>query len=286
MIERAPAKTNLWLQVLGKREDGFHEIRTRMVPLSLADQLTLEWTGEDRIDFTCSDPALPTGEENLVVRAVRAMEQRMTRRFGIRIHLEKRIPVGAGLGGGSSDAAAVLRAINRMGRFDLSREELAELAATLGSDVPFFVYESACDIGGRGEEVTVLEESVVPRLPIALIKPGFAISAGWAYRSLAGAREYRLPPNVAQVCPWGRMENDLETPVLVKFPLLADMKAWLLQQAEVRAALLSGSGSTMLAILRHFDEGEPLLKRAREEFGAETWTFAGTTGWGERSGDA
>lgn len=276
MIVSAPAKTNLWLRVLDQRPDGFHDIETRMVNLSLADEVSLSWTKGEDIDFTCSDPELPTGEENLVVKAVRAMEKATDRQFGIKIHLEKKIPSGAGLGGGSSDAAAVIKAINKMGDFTLEPQALVDISATIGSDIPFFIYDQPCDVTGRGEIVTPLDREASNRLPIVLMKPGFAVSTPWAYKSLAKARE-SYPAIVPQICPWGKMENDLEYPAFMKFPLLAQMKDWLLSQREVHAALLSGSGSTVLGILRHFDAGEPLVARAKDYFGDTTWLYCGYT---------
>ncbi|MEO0415394.1 MAG: 4-(cytidine 5'-diphospho)-2-C-methyl-D-erythritol kinase, partial [Verrucomicrobiota bacterium] len=168
----ARAKTNLWLRIVGKREDGFHDIETRMVHLSLADQLTLEWTSNDFVEFTCSDSSLPTDEENLVVKAVRVLEQHTGKKFGIQIHLDKNIPSGAGLGGGSSDAAAVLIAINEMAALDLSDDTLAGLGAQIGSDIPFFVYRKTCDCSGRGEIVRPTADSGKEvGLPIVLLKP-------------------------------------------------------------------------------------------------------------------
>ena len=121
------------------REDGFHDIRTRMVCLSLADQLKLAWRDDDQVVLKCSDPTLPTGEENLVVMAVRALEKHTGKVFALTIELEKNIPSGAGLGGGSSDAAAVIRAINEMAKLNLSEAKMSEIAATIGSDIPFFM---------------------------------------------------------------------------------------------------------------------------------------------------
>ena len=149
----APAKINLSLRILGKRDDGFHEIETRMVRLSLHDRIRLKWRDDDHVVLRCSDKSLPTGEENLVVKAVRAIEQHTGKVFSLSLDLEKHIPSGAGLGGGSSDAAAVLRAINEMAALHLPEAELAAVGATIGSDIPFFVYDRTCDCRGRGEIV-------------------------------------------------------------------------------------------------------------------------------------
>jgi 4-diphosphocytidyl-2-C-methyl-D-erythritol kinase len=272
----APAKTNLWLRVLGKREDGFHEIETRMVSLSLVDRLKLKWREDDQLVLRCSDESLPTGEENLVIKAVGALEAHTGKVFAISIDLRKHIPSGAGLGGGSSDAAAVLRALNDMASLYLSEDELAKVGAEIGSDVPFFLYERPCDCRGRGEIVEPLSNEM-ESLPILLIKPGFGIAAAWAYQRFAESAEYDGFVYEGQKRDWGIMENHLERPVYEKYPVLGEMKSWLLDQEEVDAALLSGSGSTMLAILKKDASGYDLNSRALARYGENSWTFLGRT---------
>ncbi len=272
----APAKINLWLRVLGKREDGFHEIETRMVRLSLADRLRLKWREDESVELRCSDPSLPTGEDNLVIKAVRALEEHCGRGFAVSIDLEKEIPLGAGLGGGSSDAAAVLGAINEMAGLGLSEEQLAGIGSTIGSDIPFFLYGGACDCRGRGEIVEPVEERV-PSAPIVLIKPAFSISAGWAYQKFEGSSTYEGFLYEPQGSPWGEMVNDLERPVFEKYPVLGGIKTWLMGQAGVRAALMSGSGSTMLAVMEPGEAGAPLKKAATDRYGENCWTWSGRT---------
>lgn len=266
----APAKTNLWLRVLGKRDDGFHEIETRMVALSLADRLRLKWRDDDTVVLRCSDESLPAGEENLVVKAVRALEARLDKTFAVSIALTKEIPSGAGLGGGSSDAAATLLALREMASLELSDEELAEVGATIGSDIPFFIHRRPCDCRGRGEIVEPVDEEV-PELPLLLVKPAFGIAASWAYRRHAESAEYDGFTYAPQPFAGGEMVNDLERPVFEKFPALGEMKTWLLEQPEVDAALLSGSGSTMLAVLKREKGNEGLLGRVRSRYGKVTW---------------
>jgi 4-diphosphocytidyl-2-C-methyl-D-erythritol kinase len=274
----APAKTNLWLRVHGQREDGYHEIETRMVKLDLQDRIRFQWRDDDHVVLRCSDPSLPGGEDNLAVKAVRALERYTNKVFSISIDLEKNIPSGAGLGGGSSDAAAVLRAINVMGSLFLPEDELAAIGAEIGSDVPFFVYDRTCDCRGRGEIVTPVVEADAPgSLPIFLIKPGFEVSAGWAYQQYASSSEYDGFVYATQSCSWGEMVNDLERPVFEKHIVLGEMKSWLLAQPEVSAALMSGSGSTMLAILKPGIDGSALETRALERYGENSWTFLGQT---------
>lgn len=273
---QAPAKTNLWLKITGKRDDGFHGIDTRMVPLSLADQLEITSLPEKYgVSLTCNDPSLPLGPDNLVMKAVRAIEERTGRSLGARIHLEKHIPHGAGLGGGSSDAAATIRGLNQLFELGLDHSTQAEIAAGFGSDIPFFCWETVCDCQGRGEIVNPVDFAW--ELPVFLMKPAFGVPTGPAYGSWESSREIRGIPYVPQLCAWGAMVNDLERPVFQKFLLLARMKKWLLDQSEVHATILSGSGSCLLAILTRNDRGQALQERAMQTFGPSTWTWIGHT---------
>lgn len=273
----APAKINLSLRVLGRREDGFHDIETLMVPLSLADEVEVVWQSAEEssagpIEFICSDPSLPTGPENLAYRAAQVFRQAASPDLApVRITLTKLVPHGAGLGGGSSDAATVLLALDALAATGLSTERLAALAGELGSDVPFFVYRSAAVCRGRGERVEPLAFDAV--LPLLLLKPPFPVPTPWAYKRW---RDARMLPGVRyeeQTFAWGKLVNDLERPVFEKYLLLAEMKTWLLAQGEVAGALMSGSGSTVLAVLQPSGDSENLATRARERFG-DLWTCA------------
>src|SRR6266404_4409006 len=174
----APAKINLSLRILNRRPDGFHEIETFVSPVSLYDKIEIE--KQNRwIDFSCDDPTLATGDDNLVVRAAKLFFDQTKIKSGVSIQLQKKIPHGAGLGGGSSDAAAILRALSQLFETKLAREELAKLGSTIGSDVPFFLFESAAICKGRGE---IVEPTKLQRkFSILLLKPGFGVSSAWAY---------------------------------------------------------------------------------------------------------
>lgn len=274
LVAAAPAKLNLSLSILGRREDGFHALQTRMVRLSLSDRLSLVPGKEgDALRFRCSDPNLPAGEDNLVLKAVRALERRCDRELPVSIELDKRIPSGAGLGGGSSDAATTLHLINQGFELGLSTGELAEVAAEIGSDVAFFCYESCADCSGRGE---IVRPIAFPwKLPLLLVKPDFGISAAWAYKHWAESSERPSVSYVRQLCPWGVMVNDLERPVFEKYLFLARLKTWLLAQPETQGALLSGSGSTVFAVLDRNDRGRDLERRVLERFGPRIWTWVG-----------
>lgn len=265
----APAKINLSLEVRGKRADGFHEIETVMVPVSLADTLVIERAGVG-IAFTCSDATLPCDDTNLVVRAAKIFFERAKIPAAVSIHLEKKIPHGAGLGGGSSDAAATLHALDELFDTRLGTPALSALAAELGSDIPFFIYHSAAVCRGRGEVVEPF--AFAEKLPLLLIKPAFGVPTPWAYKRWADSRGVPGVSYAPQLFSWGKLVNDLERPVFEKYIFLAVLKRWLLAQPEVAGALMSGSGSTTFAVLRDESQGEALAQRARDEFGAELWT--------------
>ena len=268
----APAKVNLSLRIVRRREDGFHEIDTLMVPLALCDVLEIERRDAGGLVFSCSDLSLPTGPENLVVRAVRAFAERTGISPDVTIRLRNAIPHGAGLGGGSSDAATTLLALDGLFSTRLPVAELAALAAGIGSDVPFFIFQSAARCRGRGERV---EPCALPgNLPLLLMKPPFGVPTPWAYKQWRDSREIPAIPYGPQRFAWGELVNDLERPVFEKYLQLAEMKRWLLAQSEVAGAILSGSGSTMLAVLRQREFADALMEKAREQFGANLWFCA------------
>lgn len=265
----APAKVNLSLRVLRRREDGFHEIESLMCPLSIFDTLDLSHREEGGLEFTCDDPTIPAGDDNLVVRAAKLFCASCGFEPQLRIHLTKRIPHGAGLGGGSSDAATTLIGLNRLFETELSREVLSSMAADLGSDIPFFIYQSAAIIRGRGEFV---EPVAFPHeLPLFLIKPPFGVPTPWAYKHWKDSREVPGVRYEAQEFPWGTLVNDLERPVFEKYLFLADVKTWLLGQPEVAGALMSGSGATVFAVLREKGAAESLAANVGAEFGSNLW---------------
>jgi 4-diphosphocytidyl-2-C-methyl-D-erythritol kinase len=267
----APAKINLSFRIKGRRSDGFHEIETLMAPISLADRITIERAGDDgEIRFTRDDPSLPAGDDNLVVRAAKLFRKRANITSGIAIALEKKIPHGAGLGGGSSDAASTLLGLNELFAAGFPQDELLKLAAELGSDVPFFVVRSAAVCRGRGE--IVVPTSLATKMRLVLFKPDFGVPTSWAYSNWKESRE--LPGVDYSPQEFNRVQfvNDLERPVFEKFVLLAHLKRWLRQQLEVAVALMSGSGSTVFAVLREGAGSEELAARARSEIDATLWT--------------
>ena len=265
----AHAKINLSLKILGRCSDGFHEIETLIAPISLFDEIKIEKKPRG-IDFQCDDPSVPQGDDNLVVRAAKAFFKKTRKKDGFTIELKKKIPHGAGLGGGSSDAAATLLALNQLFEAKLSREELVKLGSTIGSDVPFFIFGSAAMCKGRGEMVTPIE--LKEKLSILLLKPDFGVSTRWAYARWQESRKIPSVSYAAQEFSGQTLINDLERSVFEKFVFLAQLKMWLLKQPEVGAALMSGSGSTIFAMMRKNADVDLIAERARKELDRELWT--------------
>ena len=267
----APAKINLSLKVLGCRRDGFHEIETFIAPISLCDEIKIEqYSGKQKIAFRCDDPSVPKGEDNLAVRAAKTFFAETKISSGVSIELKKRIPHGAGLGGGSSDAASTLLALNELFETNLPREAVAKMAGMIGSDVPFFIFQSAAVCKGRGELVspTRLRE----QFSVLLVKPEFGVPTQWAYSYWQDSEEIPGVTYGGQKFAQQSFVNDLERPVFEKFVFLAQMKMWLLNQPEVGAALMSGSGSTVFAVLRDNADADHLANCAKTELDPELWT--------------
>lgn len=269
----APAKINLSLRVLRCRSDGFHEIETLITPISLCDEIKIDrCPGKQGVVFRCDDPSVPKGEDNIVVRAANAFFEKTRITGGISIALKKRIPHGAGLGGGSSDAASTLLALNELFETNLPSEYLAEMAKMIGSDVPFFIFQSAAVCKGRGEFVSPTR--VREQLSVLLLKPEFGVPTQWAYSRWRDSREIPGVSYGVQQFNQQSFVNDLERPVFEKFVFLAQLKMWLLKQSEVGAALMSGSGSTVFAVIRDDTNIDRLATRAKAELDPKLWTCA------------
>lgn len=269
----APAKINLNLRVLGRNgATGYHDIETWMVPVTLADELRVEVREAPGIALTCSDPELDNGSGNLAWKAADLFLRETKHPCGAAIELHKHIPHGAGLGGGSSDAAAVLKALNEQAGRPLDEAALENLGARLGSDVSFFIRAQASMARGRGE---LLEPRPLPQpLDLLLIKPPFAVETAWAYRRWSEKEFCPEQWTAPQLHEGVEIFNDLERPAFAKFIILAALKQWLLEHSLVAAAAMSGSGSCLFAILRDPRGADQLAADAREEFGDTLWTAA------------
>ena len=185
LTRQSPCKVNLLLNILGRRPDGFHELESVIQPVPLFDELEFQQGGQG-VQLTCSEPALPTDSSNLVHRAASAFLQAARIAEGVSIHLRKRIPLAAGLGGGSGNAANTLVGLNHLFGHPLPADKLSQIAATLGSDVPFFLQDNPVLAAGRGERIAPLDPFPALRGVFALlVHPGFGISTAWAYQTLA-----------------------------------------------------------------------------------------------------
>lgn len=279
----SPCKVNLLLNILGKRPDGFHELETVMHPVNLCDDLTFA-RGGSGVNLTCSDPSLPVDAGNLVHRAATAFLSAANITDGVKLHLEKKIPQAAGLGGGSGNAATTLLGLNELFGSPLPAEKLSELAAALGSDIPFFLQPKPALATGRGERIEALATFPVLRGKIFfLIHPGFGISTPWAYQNLARFPEsLNGRPGRAQQLIAGlragdlsaaAMEfyNSLEAPALEKYPLLILFQEFL-RSNGADVALMSGSGSTTFAIVSGMKAAEALREKFLNKFSPSCWT--------------
>jgi 4-diphosphocytidyl-2-C-methyl-D-erythritol kinase len=286
LVLTSHCKVNLLLNILGKRTDGFHELETLFHPVALEDELRFE-TGGEGISLTCSDRSLPTDGRNLVHKAAQLFFQSSGLPPAVRIHLEKRIPHAAGLGGGSGNAATALLGLNQVFGAPLDPIRLQELAAELGSDVPFFLQTSPALGVGRGEKVAALEPfSCLIPVWIVLVRPPFGISTPWAYQELARFPELRngRPGRAAalvQALREGRLDtmasgglfNSLEGPALEKYPLLGLFQDFFRRTGSL-GTLMSGSGSTTFALFANEDSARSSLERFVEHFGQTHWTAA------------
>lgn len=267
----ARAKLNLTLSVLAREASGYHQLETLFCRLELADELEV-LTGGGGVQLTVDGPDLGPDAQNLVVRAAEAVLPRLGA-GGASIHLTKSIPVGAGLGGGSSDAAATLVALNRLHGEPLEPEELLEIGIGLGSDVPFFLADVPLALAwGRGERLLALES--LTRANVLLAVPPFAVSTADAYRRLDAARAEELPPaprlhRLAEYRTWTalapRAANDFEDVVFRDYPLLPQIKR-ALRRAGAFLALMTGSGSAVFGVFRGPEALRAGHDRLRTEF--------------------
>ena len=261
----ASAKVNLALDVLGKRPDGYHDIATVMQTVDLFDRLTLETA--PTISLETDDPALPIDERNLVVRAALLLRQAAGGEHGVRIRLRKRIPVAAGLGGGSSDAAATLWGLNRLWKLRWPVPRLVGLALELGMDVPFFLSGGSALATGRGEHVERLAGAgsyalvlVNPRTPLSTKEVYERVPIGWSAEPTGARRvvEALVTRNAARLA--ATLTNHLEAFVAPSCPLIARMKAALMA-AGALGAVMSGSGPTVFGMARSLDHARQIRQR-------------------------
>jgi 4-diphosphocytidyl-2-C-methyl-D-erythritol kinase len=273
------------LNLLGKRPDGFHELETLMHPVPVCDRLTFERKGNN-IQLTCNDPRLPTDSKNLVYRAANLFLTTANIKDGVRIHLEKNVPMAAGLGGGSGDAAVTLLALNELFAEALPKEKLFELAASLGSDIPFFLQKEPAIGTGRGEKIKTLAPfPCLGGMSIILVHPGFGISTPWAYQQMSNFPDAQngkpgRADKLAALLSKGDLAaaskefyNSLEAPALKKYPLLVLFQEFFREQGAL-TTLMSGSGSATFAVVESQQKAEKVLEAFKTKFGEKMWLAA------------
>jgi 4-diphosphocytidyl-2-C-methyl-D-erythritol kinase len=272
VVVRAPAKVNLFLEVLGKRADGYHEIATLMVAVCLFDTLEFKEEVSPQIFLQCDHPDLSTGPDNLICRAAERLRRCIGYERGVRIRLRKRIPMAAGLAGGSTDAAATLYGLNRLWRLGRTSDELAALGAELGSDVPFFFHTPAAWCTGRGEQVAPL--TLGRPLDLVLVCPSVGLSTAEVYRGVKVPEqpltgdEIRAAARAGDVEAIGqRLHNRLQSVAEELSPEVAALYRRLAGLASA-GQLMSGSGSSLFALCRNEGEARRVdraLRRGAEE---------------------
>lgn len=268
----SPAKINTILRVTGTRSDGFHTLEMVMVPLAFGDTITIssEPASQHRITLTCSDPTLACDATNLCYRAAAALQPHTKTPQSVTMHVEKRIPMGGGLGGGSGNAATVLSALNKLWGLGLSNQALGEIGVTLGADVPFFCHGVPAICEGIGEVITPLTR--FPKLSILLVNPGFNLSTPSIYK----AYDLQLtPPKARGSCPQlfeglqevaATLENDLQDVAEKIHPIIRSIRNELIEQGAV-AAQMSGSGPTVFGIFENEKKAQQVATRiARPEW--------------------
>lgn len=276
----SPAKINVFLRIVGKRPDGFHEIESIMLPLDFGDRITLQLR-KTSITMECDNPDLPTNDSNLALRAANLFAATCPMERGVKIHLHKRIPLASGLGGGSSNAATVLRGLNQLWQANASPDQLDSMAAALGSDVNLFLRNQPAICRGRGEHVTPLPSRL--NATVLLVNPGFGIATKWAYESWAKTSTLltQPPPDVTllaraladnDLAGVARgLYNSLEAPSIRKFPVLQLLKDTMIEQGAA-GALMSGSGATVFGLFAKATDAETAAQKIRAEFGPSMWT--------------
>ncbi len=276
---KSPAKINLYLEVTGKRDDGYHNLETVFQAVDLEDKLSLELTKERSIKVVCRHPDVPLDSSNLTYRAANTLFNKLKIKVGLKIGLEKQIPVAAGLGGGSSNAASVILGLNSLLGLNLAKEEMLVMASEIGADVPFFILEENCALGrGRGDKLTVLNN--VPDFWYVIVHPNIKISASWAYQNFKlnltkkkpGVKIFTrslMDGNVEQIAPL--LYNDLENVIGASYSDVDYVKRVLMAKG-IKAVLVSGSGPCVFGMVQSKREAE-IVKEQFDKHLLEAKTF-------------
>jgi 4-diphosphocytidyl-2-C-methyl-D-erythritol kinase len=270
----APAKINLFLRVLRKRTDGYHDIFSLMQKISLHDELIFSLRPHGII-LNCTGTDLPTNDNNLIVRAAKTIFDYCDYQSGMEITLHKKIPMTAGLGGGSSDAATTLMALNKICSFNLKKNELLKIGSKIGADVPFFIFGNEALASGIGDKLKHLRN--LPQLDLLLIKPPFELSTKMVYENLnlrltRGKNNYSIPPILDLSDIIQGLHNDLESVSLKIYPELSDFKKMLFRHGAL-GALMSGSGPTVFGLFRNEKEARKAQEFIEKEVSGNCQVF-------------
>lgn len=269
------AKINLSLRVLGKRDDGFHEIETIFQTVKLHDTLTFSSIDDERLELTCDDSKIPVDESNLIIRAAKALREKFNVIQGARIHLEKRIPSPGGLGGGSSDAATTLLALNHLWNMQANKDELENIGAKLGADVPFFFTGGTALGSGLGTEINSLND--LPKTELLIVTPNVSVPTAEAYKSLnatrltkkkgasilASSRESEIIADSIQTI----LHNDFE-PVIFRLKPEIERAKNAIVESGANGALMTGSGASVFGIFEKEETRERAIAQLSKE---KTW---------------
>jgi 4-diphosphocytidyl-2-C-methyl-D-erythritol kinase len=284
----SPAKINLSLAITGRRADGFHDLISLVAPVAFADDLHAELIrpgDEGQVTaLVCETPGVPLDNTNLVLRAADLFAAATGWRRAVRFRLVKRIPIGAGLGGGSSNAVAALRALERLSGHGLTPDERLALAAELGSDCPLFLHDGPLVMRGRGERITPLPKAAADRLRgkrLLIFKPAFGVATAWAFQALAARPEWYADATATEAALSGWIAdnaapaaelpgNTLERPVFAKWPALPVMLAWLRERHRIEGRM-SGSGSACFAWLSEEADAAAITATIREGWGSDAF---------------
>ena len=254
---KAPAKVNYLLDVIRRRPDGYHDLRMVMQRVNLCDELTITLTDSPEISVRCGKDGVPDGPGNIAWKAAKALLELADASQGADISIIKNIPVAAGLGGGSSDAASVLTGMNELLQLGLSDQRLMGIGAKLGADVPFFIFKKTALAEGIGESLTVMPE--MPTAWVLLVNPGLHVSTAWVYKNLQLTNRgelAKLPSlygSVMDIC--SIFANDLESVTIPAFPVIGDIKESMLRHGAL-GAMMSGSGPTVFGLYQDRETAE------------------------------
>lgn len=269
IVLKSYGKINLGLDVLRRREDGYHEVRMIMQTVGLYDVLTMKKRKDDQIKMTCNLSFLPTDERNLVYKAVKLIKDKYHIKDGVEIKLNKRIPVAAGMAGGSSNCAAALKGMNQLFDLGLSIDELCEIGVTLGADVPYCIWGGTALSEEIGEKLSRVD--AMPDCYILIAKPGISVSTAFVYKNLdlQGLKKHPdidgmltclKEKDLEGICD--RLENVLETVTVKEYPIIEKVKKHLMEQGA-KGALMSGSGPTIFAIFQDKKTADNALESLR-----------------------